>query len=251
LSNEKNELIKLPEFKGNDLVPLNYLGTSNDEDMDDELVGRENCDMSDFSIPSLALLQPQSPAVAEGLEDAKPGRFILTSTDEVIEGPIRAIAILHNKSRKLTGKDAEEADAKECRSYDAVEGTEHGICEDCPYAQWSPSGQRPACALSNDITLALEGYGPAKMRFRRSSFPSGKSFVNNFLMSRKNLWHHPVLISSTGPHDGKNNSKYFKMKITWDRSTVIPKEFRAQAEVLYKEISAAFEQGRLNEDDVD
>lgn len=243
-----NELMKLPEFEGNDLVPLNYLGEA-DEDTDDELMGRENCDMSDFAIPSLALLQPQSPAVAGGVDGARPGLFILTSTEEVIEGPIRAIAIAHNKSRKLSGKDAEEAGTKECRSYDAVEGTEHGICEDCPYAQWGPNGQRPACALFNDITLALEGYGPAKIRFRRSTFQAGQSFVRNFLMSRKNLWHHPVVITSSGPHDGKNNSKYFKAKILWDRSFVIPKAFRAQAEGLYKEIANAFEQGRLREDD--
>lgn len=247
MSEESKELA-IPDFKGNDLLPVDFLNEATSEE--DELVGRENLDVRDFAIPTLALLQPQSPAVAEGTEGAKPGRFMVTASEQIVEGPIRAIAIMHNKSRKMDENAAERAGAQPCRSFDAVEGNVYGACDQCEYAKWGKTrNDKPPCSLSNDITLLLQGIGPVKARFRRTGFPSGKSFVQSFLMSRKNLWHHPVVLSSTGPHDGPQNSKYFKPKIVWDTGTVLPRELRDKARKLYDEISAAFEQGRLVEDD--
>jgi hypothetical protein len=242
----KNELIKLPEFEGNDMMPMELLAEVEDEDRD-EVVGTENLDMDDVVLPALILMGSKSPDVEEGREGAKPGKFLHYTTGDYLDAPIRGIAIFHNKSRSIGKEMARDEGIDRCWSQDAINGSKHGDCETCPYAsQWVQrgGGNKPVCALANEITLVLAGYGPVRVRFAGGSFQSGKNFVGNWLMSRRNLWHHPIILSSRLT-TSKGGHKYWQANLQWDRTTVLPKAMRDKARGFYEQIAQAFEHGRL------
>jgi hypothetical protein len=245
----KKELMTLPPFEGNDLVPLDFLTVVDDAEQDG-LVGRENVDQGDLTLPTLALLQSMSPAVSDAVRGARPGRYMITTSDEVLEPPIRAVAIQHNKSRLMSESAARDAGAdSKCRSFDAVEG-DLGVCDDCPYSKWGEDNSPPPCSLAHNLTLLLAGIGPVRVRFTKTGFKNGKNFVGNWLMARKNLWHHPVVLTSLQRETTINGAKvkFFVPKIAWDTSIVMPPAMREKAKARYEEITAAFESGRLADD---
>jgi len=211
------------------------------------VVGRENIGDGEVTLPTLKLLQGMSDEVTDGVEGARPGKFFLTSTQEVMEGPIRALIISHSKSNVMypKAKDPRYAGLKKCLSRDAVEGTEYGFCADCQRHEiWGPNNAPPLCAESNNFTL-MTSKGPAVIRFKRTNHRTSKDFIINWRMTQKNLWHHPVEIRIVAETDKDADSTFYKMKMQWNTRERIPDAVQLKAFETWEALDQAANDGRL------
>lgn len=236
-------------FDGSDFLPVLH----QTEQLVDNIpvVGRESLTEDDIVVPTLKLLQGQSDEVTEGVSGAQPGKFFLSSSQEVIEPPIRVLVIAHGRSNVLYPKpdDPRYAGLKQCLARDGIEGNEYGYCDDCGlHKKWGDNNEPPVCAESHNFTVLLEGRGPAIVRFKRKSFPTAKTFVSNWRMGSKNLWHHPVEIrvdSDTFEMPGGKKTKFYYMKMQWNTGISIPVEIHRKAYETYERLNNAAEHGRL------
>lgn len=237
------------EFKGTDLVP--ELRPGGDIVATDELVGRENVDPDDMILPALLLLQGQSDPVTQQEEGAQPGKFWLTTAGEVIEPPLRVVIVHHSRSRALFPQEnSPTADLKKCLARDALEGTEYGVCENCQHKRWGAENQKPACAEANNF-VAWTLFGPAVLRFTKSSYKASRNFLTTWTMSQKNLWAHLAIVTVKSHmkmlRDGKNTT-YYTMDIRWDQREDVPPAFKENARQFYDQIQRAHEAGRYTSD---
>lgn len=231
-------------FEGSDLLPVNVAGQGKAD-----LRGREHVEAADLILPQLQLLQGQSDAVTDGdVEGAAPGKFYLTSTQEVLDGPIRVLLCAHTRSRALFPKDKPEFKGVEtCISKDAVEGTVYGSCDACPHKMWGEKDNHPPlCSEAHNFT-ALTPYGPAVIRFARTSFKTARQFLTTWTLTPKALWEHPTLVfvkKGTKEVGGKM-STFFKMELRWLQRETVPNGTQLACSAVHEQVSAAHEAGRF------
>ena len=239
------------EFKGSDLLPV-QVASQAALVANIPVVGRESTDESDIRMPNLKLLQGMSDEVTQGLDGAQPGKFFLSSTKEVIDGPLRVLIISHSKSNVMYPKDNDPRyfGKEKCISKDGVEGTVYGFCDECKLHKKWDGRQPPLCAESHNFTV-LTPQGPAVIRFKRTNYPAARDFVSNWRLSNKNLWHHPVeirVLSDTKDLGGKKTTFYY-MKMQWLVAQEIPIEVHKKAYETWQRFENAAGEGRLKMDE--
>jgi hypothetical protein len=245
------------KFDGSDLLPVLRPKDPNAE----QLVGRENVSTTDLVLPSLRLLQGMSPPVTEGLEGAQPGKIFHSATQQVIKPPFRVLVVHHSKSNMLIPdpiKDPRTAGLERCLSRDTVRGNVYGLCEECRRCtEWGKvtpqhkNGEPPMGSQSHNF-VAMTEFGPAVMRFGRTSFNAGKQFITNWMMSEKNLWAHPVVVRVKAKQRTLPNGQpatFFVWELLWQSNDTVPPAMREAALVLHKQVDAAYQAGRLSGDD--
>jgi len=254
---EKTDAVQLwtpSEFKGSDLLPMN--ATPATEALAVEgvpLVGSENIEQQDLVLPQLSLLQGMSEAVTseQGPENAKPGRFLHTLTQDIYEPPLRVLLVYHWKSRAMFPKeqDSRFAGVEACMSPDGKVGSVYGSCDECDYTQWGENRQAPMCSEAHNF-VAMTDAGPAVLRFSRTSFKAARKFLSGFAMAQaqgKNLWAHPAIVttkSASKQVQGKNVT-YYMMEVAWQQSEAVPPDWHKAAYALYQQVSAAHKRGGL------
>lgn len=243
---------KPKEFAGNDLLPMEELHPTEAIEGVPDMVGREHTDPDDLVLPALALLHGTSTAVQDGLEGAKPGVFMHTGTEQVLEeGNLRLILVHHHKGNALFPKDNEERykGLETCISHDQVEGTKYGACEECRKClDWDDANDLPPLGAQTHHFVALTSLGPVMLRFSRSSYKSANKFISSWLGTRKNLWAHPVVVrvaEGTKALASGKTTKYFYMQMAWQTTEKVPPELQRAAYALYKEVSQKHETGNL------
>lgn len=226
------------------------------ETLDEELVGDENIEESDLIVPTLMLLQGQSQAVLEGVPGAQPGKFMLSTTQEVFEAPLRVLIVHHAKSRALFPKE-QHPGLEQCFSRDMVEGTRYGSCEQCPHKEWreGPDGNknlRPPCSTSHNFGIILKE-GPAILRLAGKSYKNGKKFVSAKLLAKQNWWKYPTVVrvhQKTREVAGASQI-YFICEIIWDIPDPLALPQRQAARKVYDLLNEAYEEGRLTQHGAD
>lgn len=234
-------------FNGNDLLPV-AIGAKRQD-----LVGQENVEVDDLILPSLKLLQGSSEEVKQGVDGARAGIFWHTGISEGWKGPIRVLVCAHTKSRSLFPKAdrPEHAGLEECRSKDAKFGDRYGECAQCPYSQWDNENSRPpACSESHNFTV-LTPFGPAVMRFSRTSIKSARKFLTTWTMSGKNIFEHPLEISTKTRTDKVNgsDSTTHVMETKWLQRETVPPHAQAAARAVFEQVSNAHAHGRFGTQD--
>ncbi len=246
---------KPPEFKGADLLPVQRTAAVQIADIP-AAVGRENVDASDLILPSLTLLQGSSDAVKNALKDhhgnnAIVGHFMLSTTGEFLEPPLRLLLVQHHRSRVMfprdPNKDSDFAGIEMCMSRDGETGTTYGDCNDCKYRHWRANKQSPMCSEQHCF-VAMTPSGPAMLRFARTSFKAGKEFVSQWTYSAgTNVWAHPAKVTVFKGENPEGQS-YVRMEMRWMLGEDTPPEYQVAAYGLYKTIQEAWEAGRLGSD---
>lgn len=240
-----DELIKwapraIPDLK-HDLFPIAVAAPSADD-----AVGRENIDAEDLILPSLKLLQGMSPEVTQGnIDGAKGGRFYSSLTDEVFDGPIRALLVYHWKSRGLLPDPKNRpatAGLEKCISRDAVEGSTYGLCQGCVHREWNDDGKGPLCGEAHNFAL-LTPDGIVCMAFRRTALKEVRKFLTAWSTSTKTLWQHPVIIKVNRQQDG--DSVWWTPFVRWDVKDIVPPEMRAACREVHDRIKLTHGAGKL------
>jgi hypothetical protein len=240
------------KFEGTDLLPVLRPPAEDGE----PLVGRDNVSQRDLILPSLRLLQGMSPEVTQGtVEGARPGLVLHTATQQLLKPPFRVLFVHHSKSNMLipdVTRDPRHAGLERCISRDAVTGDRYGDCETCRKClDWGPKNERPLGSASQNFVAYTE-HGPAMIRFARTSYKAGRTFVSNWMMGSKNLWAHPVVVrvkqnQKTLPNG--QQTTFYTWEPVWQVSDVVPPALRAKALEVYQVADAAFQAGRMSSDD--
>lgn len=211
----------------------------------DEQVGLENVEAKDMVLPRLSCLQGMSKQVADGVPGAAPGKFYLSSTGEVIEGPLRVLIVHHHKSRALfpDERKPEMAGLESCFSNDALIGTRYGDCFRCKYKDWGKDRKPPLCKEAHDFVVLTKN-GPAVLKLAGTSYAAGSSLVSGLKndFSRPNMWDFPAVITAV---KAKSWAGY-TVDIRLDRQDPVPPSLRAAARKIYDDLNASFQVGKLS-----
>lgn len=249
MSEEKQEVAvwQPTAFQGSDMLPV-ALGSKRAD-----AIGRENVEAEDLILPSLKLLQGSSEEVKQGIQGARAGIFWLSGLEEPLPPPLRVLAVAHTKSRSLFPKEdrPEHEGLEECRSKDAKEGTRYGTCADCPYSLWDEDkGRPPACSESHNFTV-LTPFGPAVIRFQRTSIKSAKKLLTAWSMSQDALFAHPLEITTKTRTDKVNgrDSTTHVMETKWVQRETVPPHVQEAARAVYETVKAAHERGKFGTTD--
>lgn len=234
------------KFSGTDLLPVSMGG-----EMD--TTGREHVSADDLVLPVLTCLQGQSDPVTQGAEGARPGRFWHNGAQEAFEGPLRVLLCAHTKSRALfpKAKNPAHAGLERCISRDNLEGDRYGSCDACPHKEWGKNNEPPACSESHNF-VALTAYGPAVIRFARTSYKAAKNFVTTWTMSPKPLYAHPTILTAKPTMrkvDGKDTT-FYTVEMKWAQREAVPPAVQEAAHRVYEQVSRAHEAGKFGTDDV-
>jgi len=134
---------------------------------------------------------------------------------------------------------------------DGIEGSKYGFCDDCRrHTTWGPNNEPPLCAISNNFTLMTDR-GPCVIRLKRKSFPTSRDFIDNWKMTSKNLWHHPVEFKVISETDPDSDSTFYKLKMQWNTSEQVPTDVHVKAFETWETLQKAAEEGRVKEDSDD
>lgn len=246
---------KPEQFDGTDLLPMKALDCTLLA-KGEEVVGTENIDATDMVLPVLSLLHGMSKPIEEKLEGAQVGMFHMSVTNDIFEPPLRVLFVHHSKSKAMFPKenDARYTDLKRCVSRDGVAGDEYGDCEDCGRYKWQGADRDPPLCAESHNFVVWTPKGPAMLRCRVTNYLTAKEFVTEWKMARVNMWHHPVIITtSTGKKQmsGGKIKTFPTLVLNWARRETVPDGFREKCREEYDTIQAAWEAGRLRGDEDD
>lgn len=236
-------------FSGNDLLPLVAPPVEGAEEKE-ELVTHENIDITtDFVVPQLKLLQGISDEVAQGQPGAIPGKFVLTSTGEILEPPLRVLIVFHGRSRALFPNPSRPntVGLDKCIARDGVTGTRYGDCASCKHKEWPEEKElSPPCSEAHNF-VALLPQGPAVLRFGRTSFKAARKFISQVIISGENFWQHPTIIRVRQEQRdvGGKKATYFVMDAGWEVPETVPIGYRKNARESFDKIKAAADAGKL------
>ena len=234
-------------FVGTDLLPTSLGANAVDR------TGREHVESGDLVLPSMSVLQGMSEAVTKGtVEGARPGKFFHSGCQEVLDGPIRVLLCAHTRSRALFVQPdrAEHKGLESCMSRDGIDGTVYGHCDSCPHKEWGKNNVPPPCSESHNFT-ALTKFGPAVIRFARTSFKAARNFLTTWTMSPRPLWAHPAIITvnqqSRRLATGKD-ATYYSMDIRWAQREDVPAPAQSAARAIWLQVNDAHEAGKFSTD---
>lgn len=251
---------KPKEFTGNDLLPYEQTGVQEVPDI--PLVGDEHIDDADMVLPALVLLHGTSKAVTDGIEDAEPGRFMHTGTEQVLpEGPMRIMIAHYHKGNALFPKEDERyKDIETCISADGIEGSTYGLCSECGKCYWPENGGQPLgdakSPLGGEVHhfVCMTSIGPAMLRMTKSAYKAGSKFLTAKRTSGKNFWAHPVVVRVLQEPKTLPTGKvtmYHTMQMAWQTTERVPAGLQRAAYELYKSVKAKHETGNLKSQDDD
>lgn len=242
------------DFAGNDLIPYEETGVQEVPDI--PLVGDEHIDDADMVLPALALLHGTSKAVTDGIEDAAPGLFMHTGTEQVLpEGPMRILIAHYHKGNALFPKpDPRYEGIETCISPDGIEGSVYGACEECRKCYWKNDGSKEEPPLGGEVHhfVCMTSLGPAMLRMTKSSFKAGSKFLTAKKMSGKNFFAHPVVVRVVQEPKTLPTGKvtmYYTMQMAWQTTERVPADLQRAAYELYKSVKAKHETGNLKSQD--
>ena len=244
-----------PKYEGTDIVPTAETVTALANPQ--HLVGRENIEVEDLIVPTIALLQGQSDAVTSGVPGAEPGKFQQSNSGEIYEPPLKVLVVHHHKSNAFFPQDQHDAIYPEykgkesCLSRDGKVGTKHGLCEECRIClDFMDDDRKPPGSHSQVLTVLIPD-GPAVIRFGRTSAKPARKFVSNWNFSSKNLWSHPVHIvvhAETKELPGGKKSTYFWMAPKWVKEEETPQVWQDACLEMYNRIKGAHEEGKFSDE---
>jgi hypothetical protein len=183
-----------------------------------------------------------SDLVKRQVEGARPGLAGITTLDLVFELPLRLIFVHHHKSR---AKFATPSDPVRCIAKDGDTGDKYGNCEDCGRSEWD-GDSKPICSQSNNF-VCWTPHGPAMLRCNNSNFKTGSQFVTKWKNARRNMWHHPVMLTArekSGVINGLD-CVWYPIELTWMERETVPPDVREQCRQTWEGIAAAHDSGRL------
>lgn len=243
------------KFAGNDLLPVSDAVALAQVEGVPELVGREHVNPKDLILPGLVLLHGTSDAVQNKLEGAEAGLFMHTGTEEILpDGPLRLIFAHHHMGNALFPKEDDRYKGLEtCISRDQVEGTVYGACEECRKClDWDDDNNLPPLGAETHHFVAMTDRGVVNMRFSRTSFKAANKFISTWMMSRKNLFAHPVVVRVVTGNKTLATGKvklYHHLQLAWQTTEKVPDELQRAALALYKEVESKHESGNLKSHD--
>lgn len=181
------------------------------------VAGAENLSPDDFSLPTLKLVQPntQSDDAIKHL-----GHYVQTDTGTFHEAP-RALIVGIQKSRILFPT-AYAADNKPlCRSDNAVTprpefigqdvfddgGNIPDTCAECPFSQWGPDGEAPACSLSENWAAILDTGDIVILRLKGTSAAASKMLKN--IMRANKLKKRPTYVQLGSKFERTDKGQYY------------------------------------------
>lgn len=244
------------EFPGNDLLPMQALHEVVPlEGM--PLVNREDIDPEDLVIPAIVLLHGTSGAVEDKVEGAVPGCFMHTGTEATLpEGPLRVILAHYHKGNAMFPKDDDPRyeGLKTCIAPHGVEGNRYGLCKECRKClDWDNVNDIPPLGAETHHFVALTSWGPAMMRFSRTSFTPASRFITTWKLDpHKNLWDHPTIVRvKSGNKTLKSGkvTKYFYCHLSWQVTEKTPPELQRAALALFNEVHDKHKHGNLKSQD--
>ncbi len=242
---------KPEQFEGTDLLPMSQQATDLVQLAEgEEKVGDENVEAEDLVLPVLSLIHGMSKAITEKIEGAQVGLFHMSVTNDIFKPPLRVLFVHHSKSRAMfiKEKDARYKGLERCVSRDGVEGDHYGDCIDCGKSSWKGHTKEnpPLCAAShNFVVWTPKGY--AVLRCRVSNYKTAKDFVSEFKSAPVNMWHHPVVITtseSSSMLDGEIRT-YPVLVLNWIRRETVPDGVREKCREQHELVKAVWEAGRM------
>jgi len=242
--------LKVGDREATSLVPL----PTQLQPPTEEVVGDENIDIDDMVLPELKLCQSVTEEVQEGI--ARPGQYVLTTTQEVYDSPLQVLLIFHSKGRALFPNDAKGTGHLElCLSNDSLTGTTYGDCESCEHKEWPTEEQKarnsnlnsPACSLQHNFVVLLP-QGPAVVRFGRTSFKAAKKFLTSFKWSKTNLWANVAVLRSRAQKKQMSSGQvtYYTHELVWDPQDPTPAAYRTGAREAFDLLKEMHDSARLN-----
>jgi len=240
------------EFKGNDLIPYEAAPV---QVANIPLVGNDNIDANDMVVPALNLLHGTSKAVTDGVEDAAPGRFMHSGTEQVLpEGDVRLIVVHYHKSNALFPKEDDRyANLETCIAQDGIEGTVYGLCEECKKCtEWDNVNSKPPLGAEVHNFVCMTSLGPVILRMSRSTFKAGSKFLSTKASSGKNFFAHPTVVRVTQEPKTLPTGKvtnYYALQMAWQTTEDVPEGLQLAAYELYKSLAQKHETGNLKSND--
>ena len=167
--------------------------------------GLEGIESDMIMIPRLKLVQKMSEEVDE--YEYKPGSLINSVDKEVImefskssENTITVIPVKVFRNR-IKFIPVDDGGGMTCQAQDGKNGVGDpgGKCMMCPHSQWQKDEKEnlpPACTEFLNVFVLVRGYDfifPLVLSFGKTSYKTGKKFINLFLMAsqrtQKSPWH--------------------------------------------------------------
>lgn len=207
----------------------------------------ELMDDADIVLPVLDLLQSTSKPVQNGVEGAKPGLFMLSTTEEIFEPPLRVFLVfMHNGRFKPEG---DPHGTPMCKSQDGIVGTRFGSCDACEHKEWreDEKGRNVRdCSDTRNFFCLLPNGTPAVLRFYKSRFKTATEFLTRARTEGKDLWAHPAVVRvQQAQNPEKGNATYYTATLSWDVRDITPPSWCEAAEQVFDELKAGWESKRL------
>ena len=184
-----------------------------------DIPGLENIDREMLIIPRIKLVQALSTEVSE--YEIPAGSLINSLTKDVYakkEQELLIVPLMVNRSRILFPPIG-EATGFLCRSFDGFigQGEPGGECISCPKNKWSTKGEPPDCTeylnvavmpIVNDEVEPM----PLILSFGRTSFGTGRQFINLMYNRRESPWNFSYALWTKFEKNDKGNFFVLKVK---------------------------------------
>jgi len=187
-----------------------------------EIPGLENFDSDMLIVPRVKIIQALSAEVSD--LGYKPGCMVNSLTKEILgdkDKPLEFVPVLFSRSR-INFKPLDDGGGIQCRSFDGKSG--QGIpglpqCFTCEFSKWEGETP-PACMELLNIAcipLGTESQQPIVISFGKTSFQTGRQFINIMASKRTSPWYYkykliPKFVT-------KDNYKYYIYTVVPDGET--------------------------------
>jgi len=231
------------------LMPIQQGST--DLQKQEEYVDDAMVEASDLYVPTLKVLQGMSDEVKAG--KARPGKFWNPYTNKELDSPQQVVIIFHQKTRAMMESGPNDPEKRErCMSFDLVNGTVYGECEQCQYKDWN-ARTPPLCSMSH-VFIAFTPDGPLAVRFRKKSEKDARQFLTSKQVQKVNWWTYATVLEikkQIGTDTTGRPAEYYAPAIAWDKTLPVSEELRTQARAFNSVLTAAHAAGRLKADAVE
>jgi hypothetical protein len=228
-------------------VPQASTGLQKSEEYVDDMM----VEATDLYVPTLKVLQGLSDEVKAG--KARPGKFWNPYTNKELDSPQSVIVVFHQKSRAMMESGPMDSEKRErCMSFDLVNGTVYGSCDECQYKEWNKKVP-PLCSMSH-VFIIFTPEGPLAIRFRKKSEKDARQFITSKQVQKQNWWTFTTVVEikkQIGVDNTGRPAEYYAPTIAWDKTQTVSEELRTQARAFNAVLGAAQAAGKLKADAVE
>ena len=219
-----------------------------------QIAGLEGFDSEMLIIPRIKMVQMLSVEVTDGI---KPGSLVDSVTKEVLAEPgesLLVVPLMVGRSR-IFFRPIKEGGGIACRAIDGRNGIGEpgGLCAVCPKKEWTQNekgeNQPPECTefLNVAVMPLRDGQSiPLIVSFGKTSFMTGKQFINTIYMRQDNPWKFAYELSTKMIEDNKGIYAVMQFK----PAGKAPQELVDVMEGYYTMLKNTEHQVHIDEDEV-